>query len=528
MPLRTPGRRAALLVLAAGCALSAGASWGPPITANDRPTPVGGPLLGTDGTVRAPGSGTLPAAVTASAFVVADARTGDVLAARAPHRELPSASTMKALTALTVIREVPLDRQVTVLAPDLAVECTCVGLAPYQVYTVDALLHAALLRSGNDAANVLASATGDRSITIAAMNDLATRLRADDTHAVTPSGLDAPGQHTSAYDLALIIRAGLADARFRRYFNAPAYAFGPVHGSRRTLATQNVLRRLNYPGQLGGKDGWTTPARHTFVGAAERGGRTLVVSVLGADRSYGTQATALLDWGFAQGSHTGVGTLAPPRSDAELRGATPAARPPSQAPHAPPQAPRELDERSPDAHEAAAEPSPKEVAMQADVDPLAREEPVTPEPLARPVPAPENGPSIVDRHLPFPAQASLSLGAVLCTGLALAPGRRPRPTRPGGAPRPPARTARSRPPANRARTARSDQPAARARRSDHLPARAARSNQATARARRSDEPPNRVGAGRSAQRATRSAQPVRRSAQVAPRRRRESQDAQTD
>lgn len=449
MPLRTPGRRAALLVLAAGCALSAGASWAAPVTATRQDGPIGGRQLATAGTVRGTGSSALPPAITAASFVVADAKTGEVLAARAPHRALPSASTMKTLTALTIIREVPLDRQVTVLAPDLAVECTCVGLAPRQVYTVDALLHAALLRSGNDAANVLASSTGDRSITIGAMNELARRLRADDTHAVTPSGLDAPGQRTSAYDLALIVRAGLADPQFRARFNAPSYAFGPVNGPRRTLVTQNILRRLGYAGQLGGKDGWTTPARHTFVGSAERGGRTLVVTLLGADRSYGTQATALLNWGFAQRAGTEVGMLAAPRTDAELAGAEPAATP-SHAPHA------EEQPTPPAARTADGGPVEQEVAMQADVDPLARVEPA---PLARPEPVPALAPEPPEQHLPLPAQASLSLGAVLCTGLALAPGRRPRPTRPGGAPRPPARTAHSaRRSARPARGDRAEQP----------------------------------------------------------------------
>lgn len=452
MRLTSPARRAALLVLAAGCALSAGASWSAPVTT------VGGGQLGTGGTVRGAGTTALPATLTAAAFVVADAASGEVLAARAPHRQLPPASTLKTLTALTVIQQVPADRQVAAFPADLAVECSCVGVEPGRVYTVDALLHAVLLRSGNDAANVLATAAGDRTTTLAAMNTLARRLRADDTYAATPSGLDADGQHSSAYDLALIVRAGLDDDRFRAYFNAPSYSFGPVNGARRQLTSQNALRRHVYPGQIGGKDGWTTPARHTFVGAARRSGRTLIVSVLGADRTYATQASALLDWAFAQPEQaSGVGTLVRP-----LRHAPD----PAPAPHAPAEeftaddeqtdnrGQATVEQRSDGERQAGAEqPMDAEhqadaeqrvgaelhtgMEQQADVDPLAE-----PEPRPRPAPGPVAEETQRRQHLPFRAQASLSLGAVLCTGIALFPGRRPRPTRPGGVPRPPKRGSR--------------------------------------------------------------------------------------
>ncbi len=422
MRLTTHARRVVLLVLAAGCALSAGASWSTPVSR--QAAPVGGPQLGSGGTVQGANSTPLPATVTARAFVIADATTGDVLAARAPHVPLPPASTLKTLTALAVLQHVPVDRQLAAEASHVAVECTCVGIEPGRVYTVDALLHAVLLKSGNDAANVLAMATGDHATTIAAMNTLARRLRADDTHAVTPSGLDATGQQSSAYDLALIVRAGLADERFRGYFDAPSYTFGPVVGDQKVLTSHNALRKIAYPGQIGGKDGWTTPARHTFVGAARRNGRTLVVSVLGADRTYGTQVTALLDWAFAQpATIRPVGELARPRTDSEMNGTPP------PAPHAGDSTPPP-NGKAPVTEEIMAD---EEPAEQADVDPLA----------AEPVPSPRLSPEPTDadpvRDLPYRTQASLSLGAVLCTGFALWPGRRPQPTHPAGAPRPPRR-----------------------------------------------------------------------------------------
>jgi D-alanyl-D-alanine carboxypeptidase (penicillin-binding protein 5/6) len=149
------------------------------------------------------------------------------------------------------------------------------------------------------------------------MNAEAHRLGAWDTHAETPSGLDGPGQVTSAYDLALIFRACLGYESFRRYI-ATTNARMPAQPPRdpNGFAIQNENRLLyEYPGALGGKTGYTDLARHTYVGAAERNGRRLVATVLGAElhpvRAW-QQAAGLLDWGFATARGTSVGHLVAP------------------------------------------------------------------------------------------------------------------------------------------------------------------------------------------------------------------------
>jgi len=414
--------------------------------------------------VRAPGTPALPAALTAGSFLVADARSGAVLAARAPHRRAAPASTLKALTALEVARTLPPGRAVRAAGADVRVECACVGLAAGRLYTVDALVHAMLLRSGNDAANVLASAYGSRASGVAAMNRLAADLQAGDTLAVTPSGLDGPGQSTSAYDLALVVRAGLADPRFRRYLGASSYRFGPVGGPTRTLVTHDPLRLGRYPGLVGGKTGWTSLARYTYVGAASRGGRTYLVTVLGSDRSYGTQARALLDWAFgiAVGPHVGrVGRLVESRSTLALRQQRAAARAAAvraaaaraarvraarvraAATRAPGVAATGAPVRSTAADGVPARGGTSSSAR-ADVGPGPREPSGA---TARAAPRQRVDGPWVGRGgaltLPLSAQTALSLGAVALAGLALLPGRRPphrlRPSRragPGRARRP--------------------------------------------------------------------------------------------
>src|ERR1051326_1867123 len=83
---------------------------------------------------------------------------------------------------------------------------------------------------------------------------------------------------------------------------------------RRVLFRSNRLL-AEYEGALGGKTGFTDLARHTYVGAAQRGGRRLVVTLLDAEplpvRAW-QQGASLLDWGFSLPSDASVGRLVNP------------------------------------------------------------------------------------------------------------------------------------------------------------------------------------------------------------------------
>jgi D-alanyl-D-alanine carboxypeptidase (penicillin-binding protein 5/6) len=169
------------------------------------------------------------------------------------------------------------------------------------------------------------------------MNAEARRLGAYETHAVTPSGLDAPDQFTSAYDLALIARADFARDDFRRYITTeraqiPAQPPQDPHG----FQIQNHNQLLyKYPGALGGKTGFTDLARHTYVGAAQRNGRRLVVTLLGAEARPlpgWRQGAALLDWGFALPADAAVGRLVAPGEAEQLLHPPTQDSPPSSAP----------------------------------------------------------------------------------------------------------------------------------------------------------------------------------------------------
>ena len=250
----------------------------------------------------------------APAWIVADTDTGQILAGRNEYGQYAPASTIKVLLALTVLNELSLDQTITASVADTQVECNCAGVVPGRTYTVRQLLPALLLVSGNDVANTLASGLGGQEQAVAKMNAMAALLGAYGTNAGSPSGLDGPGipMWTSPHDLAVIFRAAMANPVFAQITAMPSAVFPTKTGDTVLVNQDELLTR--YPGALGGKTGYTNIARKTFVGAAQRGNRRLIVATMFGLDTPGTptnwdQAFALLNWGFAQPSGTSIGTL---------------------------------------------------------------------------------------------------------------------------------------------------------------------------------------------------------------------------
>ncbi len=252
---------------------------------------------GTGVTVAA-GAPALPTDVTGTSWVVADLDTGAVLAARDAHRRLLPASTLKALTALALIPRIERTSTIVPTFQDVNVEGSRVGLVEGIRYPAYHLFRGLLMTSGNDAANALATAAGGPAATAQAMNEEAARVGAVDTHAVNPSGLDAPGQLTTAYDLALIARAAMQLPDFRTYVGTKRSTILGRMGKPLRITSHDKLL-FNYDGAIGIKNGYTAQAGATFVGAATRDGHTLLVTVLHATPRVWPEVAHLLDWGFA-------------------------------------------------------------------------------------------------------------------------------------------------------------------------------------------------------------------------------------
>jgi D-alanyl-D-alanine carboxypeptidase (penicillin-binding protein 5/6) len=243
----------------------------------------------------APPSGPAPA------WLVADMVSGRILGGQDAYGLRAPASTIKALLAMVVFDQLPLESASPATEADTEVECSCVGLVPGQVYSARQLLDALLMVSGNDAANMLADMLGGYEMAIAKMNAKAQQVGARNTRASSPSGLDGPGWEsvTTPHDLAVIYRAALNYPLFAPILHQTTAAFPDGNGGYKQIASHDPLL-TSYPGFIGGKTGYTNLAQETYVAMAQRNGKRLVAVMMYSKDDLWDQGRALLDWGFTQ------------------------------------------------------------------------------------------------------------------------------------------------------------------------------------------------------------------------------------
>ena len=234
----------------------------------------------------------------ARSAILVDASNGRVLWALRPHRRRPIASTTKIMTALLVLRRLPLHRLITVDPAATRVPLVKEGLRPREKVRVWKLLYSLLLYSGNDDASALAiAAGGSRRGFLLLMNAEAQRLGLHDTHFNSPSGALDERNYSSAWDLAALARYAMRDARFRRIVRTRCKR---VPWSAPTFAKEYVNKNLllgRYRGADGVKTGYTSKAGHCLVASAKRGRVELIAVVLRSSDTYG-DARRLLNLGF--------------------------------------------------------------------------------------------------------------------------------------------------------------------------------------------------------------------------------------
>ncbi len=236
--------------------------------------------------------------VQGAAYLVEDARTGEVLASSHVHEHLPIASLTKLMTVLLTLQHHKLTDVVTVDPRAAAVGESSIELRGGEQMTVSDLLKGALIQSANDAADALAlSLAPDFASFARLMNAEAAALGLHDTHFVRPDGLDAPGAYSSAADVTALARLVMR-TRFVRETVREETA--TISGGRTLHTWDDLLSRFRQT--IGVKTGHTDLAGWCQVAAARGRGVTVYATLLGSpSRSErNSDLQSLLIWGLGQ------------------------------------------------------------------------------------------------------------------------------------------------------------------------------------------------------------------------------------
>lgn len=242
--------------------------------------------------------------LTSHAALLMEKTTGEILYAQNEHEARPPASVTKIMTVLLTMEaidsgRIALDDMVTVSAYAAGMGGSQVFLAEGEQMSVDDLLKAVCVSSGNDAAVALAEhVAGVTELFVEQMNNRARELGMKDTHFVNCTGLTAEGHVTSAYDIALMSRELLLHHPEVR--NYTTIWMDTLRSGTFGLSNTNKLIRF-YDGATGLKTGFTQEAGYCISATAERDGMELIAVIMKGNTSDSRNADAktLLNYGFS-------------------------------------------------------------------------------------------------------------------------------------------------------------------------------------------------------------------------------------
>lgn len=215
-----------------------------------------------------------------SGYAVIEVSSGRLLNGSNENLRLPMASTTKAMTALVVLENASLSDIVEIPPAAVGIEGSSVYLKKGERFTVEELLYALMLRSGNDAAVALAVHTsGSVEEFVRKMNERAALMGLKETKFVNPHGLHDENHYTTAYELALIAAEGLKNPHFKRIVSTKNIVIDGEGHEKRYFANKNKIL-YNYEGATGVKTGFTRDSGRCLIASAERNGMEVVAVAL--------------------------------------------------------------------------------------------------------------------------------------------------------------------------------------------------------------------------------------------------------
>lgn len=219
--------------------------------------------------------------INAASAILFDANSGRVLFKKNENSPRAVASTQKLLTALLVVEAGNLSKLVTIKASDTEAEPTKLYLTPGDTYTRQELLTALLVKSPNDVARALArDNAGSLAEFAEKMNARMHQLGGKDSHFITPNGLPAKNQHSTARDMARVARTAYFHPEIREIVRMKTYTFRYANGKTKLLQNTNRVLR-NYAFCNGMKTGYTNAAGFCLISSGAHEGKEVIAIVYG-------------------------------------------------------------------------------------------------------------------------------------------------------------------------------------------------------------------------------------------------------
>lgn len=253
--------------------------------------------------------------ITAPSAILIEKKSGDILYQREAYTPMYPASTVKIMTAIIVFENCDLDEPVTVsqnAISSVPYSYTVADLQAGEILSVQDLLYAMLIPSGNDAANALAEYVGGNIQNFAAMmNKKAIELGCKNTNFTNPNGVHDANMHTTAYDLSLIAKYAMDIDEFRTIVSTPVYTLPSTNiypNSDRVFKNSNHLIHPDSPHYYeyatGIKTGYTNPAQNCLVAGAMKDNVEFICVILGStannvtEQSKFSDAKTLFEFGY--------------------------------------------------------------------------------------------------------------------------------------------------------------------------------------------------------------------------------------
>ena len=248
--------------------------------------------------------------INSRAAIVIDRNSNTILYGKNEKEKRKMASTTKIMTCIIVLENGNLNDIVEVSKKSAGTGGSRLGLKTGDKITVKDLLYGLMLCSGNDAAVALAEHVGGSIEDFSKlMNDKASKLNLENTHFVTPHGLDNDEHYTTAYELALLSNYALKNKDFAQIVGTKSYTV-TINNYTKTLSNTNeLLGTLN--GIYGIKTGFTNGANRCLVTACKRGNMDIICVVLGADtKNFRTKdSIKLIEYVFKEYEPVNLNTL---------------------------------------------------------------------------------------------------------------------------------------------------------------------------------------------------------------------------